>query len=152
MPYSEDVNHIQTSFTNEQHPRSNSISIGNGFYCLFDVYTNSPNLENKVWLPALDLDSQCEISEGLATLITFEDKNIKICGGECDAYGGDGFISAFDKHSNTLLWLMTFRETNPFNLIELTDHHIQAVSTSGVKVRVPLQRPDRAIITWPIDN
>ncbi|MFJ2682315.1 hypothetical protein ACIOYV_01080 [Pseudomonas sp. NPDC087342] len=152
MPYSEDSKHIQSSFTNEQYPRFNSISISNGFYCLFDVFTDSPNLENKVWLPALDLESQCEISEGLGTLVTFEDENIKICGGECDAYGGDGFISAFDKQSNTLLWFITFTETNPFSLIELIDHHIQAVSTSGVKVCLPLQRPDQAVITWPINN
>lgn len=149
MPYIEDKNHIQNSFRNEQYPRSNSISLENGFYCLFDLYTNLPTLENKTWLPALDLESQGEISEGLGTLIALEQDSLQIRGGECDEYGGDGFISVFDKNSRTLLWLIAFRDTNPFDKIEIADQKIQATSTSGVKVCLPLQRPDQATITWP---
>ncbi|MEE4672738.1 hypothetical protein V2L05_26310 [Pseudomonas alliivorans] len=148
MPYENDANLIQLNYKNEQYPRCNSLSTGNGFYCLFELYSNSSKLEDKIWLPALDFVPQHEISEGLGVLIRKKIDNLLICGGECDEYGGDGFISVVDSNTESLLWLIVFRDTNPFSEIEFTNQNIEATSTCETKVILPLFRPDRAIVEW----
>ncbi|MCD5989328.1 hypothetical protein KDX30_15630 [Pseudomonas sp. CDFA 553] len=148
MPYENDAEFVQLHYKNEQYPRENSLSTGHGFYCFFELYSNSSKLEEKRWLPALDFVPQHAGCEGLSVLISKKVNNLLICGGECHGYGGDGFISVVDSNTESLLWLVVFSETNPFSEIEFINQNIEAISTCETKVILPLFRPDRAIIEW----
>lgn len=152
MPYSADMAFIQEQWRDEAYPRENSLTLGNGFYCLFDLPDQHPHLTNKVWLPALDYRAQ-ETCDCLATLGTAADgpQPFQARGGECAAYGGDGFVALQDKQSGRLIWLLVLRDTNPFSRIELHDGTVHAHSTCGVVARIPVDRPDQLTLTWPND-
>lgn len=150
MPYSADMAFIQEQWQDEAYPRENSLTLGNGFYCLFDLPEQHPHLTDKVWLPALDYHAE-ETYDCLGTLDSAADgpQPFHAKGGECAAHGGDGFVALQDKESGRLIWLLVLRDTNPFNRVKIKDMHVYAESTSGVRLRIPIARPDQLTLTWP---
>ncbi|MBK5551249.1 hypothetical protein JFU49_13380 [Pseudomonas sp. TH03] len=148
--FREDKQKIQDNWQEEIYPRNNSIMSNNGFYCLFDISEQGQLLQNKSWLPALDfaLDEN-QLCEGLATLYISENfKDYIIQCGECLASGEDGFISLTKKSNDELVWLIVLSTTNPFEKIELHEEFIHVTSSSGTKVTIPPERPDRLTIQW----
>jgi hypothetical protein len=148
--FSEDKEKVQDYWQEEIYPRQNSIMSNNGFYCLFEISEEEQSLKNKTWLPALDFSSDGnKPCEGLATIYTTEDSkgNIIQCG-ECLASGEDGFISLTKKSTGELVWLIALSTTNPFDRIELHDEFIHAISSSGIKITIPPERPDKLTIQW----
>lgn len=150
MPSHEDRQLIQQRWQDERYPRDNSLALGSGFYCLFELPHEHPRLINKVWMPASDYSAQQD-GEGLATLALCAggDGALQVRAGECAAHGGDGFLALQEKDSEALIWLLVLRDTHPFNRVEIQDQHLHAESTCGVSVRIPLQRPDQLTLTWP---
>ncbi|MEO6677976.1 MAG: hypothetical protein ABIO21_11425 [Pseudomonas sp.] len=148
--FQKDKEQIQKYWQEEIYPRQNSITLNNGFYCLFEVSEKDKFLKNKIWLPALDLCSEGDdLCEGLATIYTAKDSkgNVIKCG-ECLASGDDGFISLTTKDTEELIWLIVLSPTNPFNRIEIRDECIHATSSSGVQVTIPSDRPDTLTVIW----
>ncbi|URM26908.1 hypothetical protein LLY42_23980 [Pseudomonas frederiksbergensis] len=148
--FREDKEKVQNHWQEEIYPRQNSIMSNNGFYCLFETSEKEQSLKNKTWLPALDFSSvENGLCEGLATIYTTEDSkgNIIQCG-ECLASGEDGFISLTKKDTDELVWLIVLSTTNPFDRIELHGEFIHATSSSGIKVTIPPERPDKLAIQW----
>ncbi|NBF05569.1 hypothetical protein GV819_25060 [Pseudomonas sp. Fl5BN2] len=150
MPYSADAAFVQEQWQDECFPRGNALILNSGFYCLFDLpYAHSQPL-NKVWIPALDYPRPDE--PDFVTPLGFSadgPQPFYAKGGETAGYGGDGFLALQEKGSDKLIWLITFRDTNPFSRVEIHDQHIQAESTSGVRVRIPIERPDQLTLVWP---
>ncbi|MEN5095048.1 hypothetical protein ABE458_30635 [Pseudomonas protegens] len=150
MPYSADAAFIQEQWQNEYFPRENTLTLNTGFYCLFDLPHQHPRLINKVWMPALDYPRQDE--PGFVMPLGFSadgPQPFYATGGETAAFGGDGFLSLQEKDSDTLIWLIVLSETNPFNRVDIQGQYLCAESTSGVRVRVPIERPDQLTLTWP---
>ncbi|MQA56490.1 hypothetical protein [Pseudomonas piscis] len=150
MPYNADQAFIQQQWLDEAYPRENTLILGNGFYCLFELPHGASRLQDKVWLPALD-HRPAEACEGLATLgcSAHGPEPWQALGGECAAHGGDGFLALQEKDSQRLIWLLVLRETNPFAQVRIRDRHIEAQSTSGVSVCIPIERPDQLTLVWP---
>ncbi|MCD9571939.1 hypothetical protein [Pseudomonas protegens] len=150
MPGSEDRQLIQQQWQDERYPRENSISLGAGFYCLFELPHEHPQLINKQWMPASDYcaSQDCEGLAALAQCVASTGP-WQASAGECSAHGADGFLSLQEKDSGTLIWLVVLKDSNPFNRVEIQHRHLLAESTSGITVRVPLERPDQLTLVWP---
>jgi hypothetical protein len=150
MPYSADMAFIQEQWQDECFPQENCLVLSNGFYCLFDLPYQHSQLLNKVWIPALDYQPEQE-PDFITTLSRCADgaQPFYAKGGETAGYGGDGFVALQEKGSDQLIWLIAFRDTNPFSRVEIQDQHVDAESTSGVRVRIPIARPDQLTLTWP---
>ncbi|AQT07406.1 MULTISPECIES: hypothetical protein [Pseudomonas] len=150
MPYSADAAFIQEQWLGGCFPRENTLVLGSGFYCLFDLPYEHPRLINNVWMPALDYPQQDE-PDFVTTLGLCTDgpQSFYARGGETAGYGGDGFLALQEKGSDALIWLIALRDTNPFNRVEIQDQYLHGESTSGVRVRIPIQRPDQLTLTWP---
>ncbi|WP_122762590.1 hypothetical protein [Pseudomonas viridiflava] len=148
--FSDEKKIIQEQWLEEIYPRTDSITSGNGFFCLFDLAKDDISLKNKIWIPASDyysLDSNA--SEGLSTINKIEgfDDSIVQCG-ECFAAGEDGFIALTRKHTEELVWLVVLSKTNPFENLKVEGAEIHAYSSNGVTVQIPMERPDKLIIHW----
>ncbi|MFW9080187.1 hypothetical protein ACOI9X_13055 [Pseudomonas sp. P2757] len=141
---------IQADWQEEMYPKSDSIMIKNGFYCLFESPGREKKIKNKTWIPALDFGSTTSITcEGLATISTTEDSegNVIHCG-ECLASGEDGFVAMTNKNTDELIWLIVLSNTNPFQKIEFSQDCILATSSNGTTLTIPQDRPDNLFIDW----
>lgn len=148
--FTTDKHKIQEKWLEEAYPRQNSITLNNGFYCLFDCSEKEEKLTKKTWVPANDfLLDHTDICEGLSTTYTVEDSNNNFftCG-ECSASGDDGFIALSKKDTDELVWLIVLSGTNPFEKITFHNSNIHVQSSSGIVVIVPIDRPDNLSIAW----
>ncbi|KTC39576.1 MAG: hypothetical protein ACN6QY_00325 [Pseudomonas sp.] len=150
MPYSADAAFIQEQWLDGCFPRENTLVLSSGFYCLFDLPYEHPRLVNKVWMPALDFPGRDEPDFVTALGFAAEGpQSFHAQGGETAGHGGDGFLALLEKGSDALIWLMVLSQTNPFDRVEIRGQQLHAESTSGVRVQVPLLRPDQLTLTWP---
>lgn len=141
---------IQSRWQAEAYPRENSLAFANGFYCLFETSEPHPQVMEKAWVPASDAwQADAEGCEGLAILNTVAlSADTRITCGECCAAGEDGFIAVSEAATNTFVWLLVLRRTDPFVSVALEEDGVRATSSRGTTVLIPLDRPDQLSITW----
>jgi len=141
---------IQSRWQAEAYPRENSLAFANGFYCLFEASDQYPQLMEKTWIPASDAwQADADGCEGLAILSSVAlSADTRITCGECCAAGEDGFVAMSEAATNTLIWLLVLRRTDPFVGVTLEEDGVRATSSRGTTVIIPLDRPDRLSIAW----
>ncbi len=61
------------------------------------------------------------------------------------SFGGDGFVRLDDNNGN-LIWFLFLDNSNPFINAEVKNDCIEVVSTSDVKIRIPINKPENICI------
>jgi hypothetical protein len=77
--------------------------------------------------------------------LTDKEHTIKVIAGEA-TYGGDGFVCVIDSNSKKLSWLAFFRDSNPFNQVEISGKELRATSSLGYVWRFKLNDPVNCFI------
>lgn len=72
-------------------------------------------------------------------------KNLCVLGGE-GGLGSDGFVAVLD-NEQTIKWIAFCNNSNPFDVVQISDDCILAKSTLGTWWRFPLQAPEQITLT-----
>jgi hypothetical protein len=69
--------------------------------------------------------------------------------GECGGDGRFGFVAVADLESDKLQWLAFFRESNPFEMVQVEQNRLHAVTNLGVSYLFLVDDPTSITIVTP---
>lgn len=72
-------------------------------------------------------------------------KNIRVLGGE-GGLGSDGFVANVRSDNGKIVWIAFFNNSNPFEVVQIHNHHVLAKTNLGTWWRFPLDAPDRVTL------
>jgi hypothetical protein len=68
-------------------------------------------------------------------------RNLVVECGESGINGGHGYVAVADLREDEFRWIVYLCDSNPFSHCELEDKAVVATSTLGIRLRLPIDRP-----------